>query len=184
MTVKLLPDEISRQIRNIYNGIRDYSGYCLNKSVCSNFCCTDEVPMSYVEFAYLSDFLHTKLPEEKVKEVLKQPKILRENIIVEGEKIYQLISLDGKNTYSCKILDDSGCIAYLARPFRCRTHIRDERTHIRDYKRGLCRPQGSEEIDHKSWRRVWRLDDSIQKPGKAKKENYIDFWAREIGLIS
>jgi hypothetical protein len=44
MAIKLLPDEISRQMKNIYNNMRDYRGYCLAKSRCQSVCCTEDTP--------------------------------------------------------------------------------------------------------------------------------------------
>jgi Fe-S-cluster containining protein len=128
--------------------------------------------MSYIEFAYMIDFLNANLPEQKVKDILtrKKTKINKDmctDLTKEGD------------VYYCKIMDNSACLGYPVRPFRCRGYLRDEKLH-------MCRPQGSVEIDNKSWRKIWRLDDSvtpIPKEKRAKKggrENDLDFWIKEI----
>jgi hypothetical protein len=169
MTAKLLPDEISKQMKNIYNNTRDYRGYCLDKTICQNVCCTDDTQMSCVEFAYMIDFLNASFPEQKVKEILTRERRRPKKMHVD---LSEELGLSGE-PYYCKILDDDGCLGYPARPFRCRGYLRDE-------KRGLCRPQGSVEIDNKSWRRIWRLDDSVAIPKRAERENDLDFWIKEI----
>ncbi len=184
MAPRLLPDGISRQMRNIYNNMKDYSGYCFDKGVCHSVCCTADTSMSYVEFAYMIDFLGANLAEREIKEILnsevRRPK-------ESYHDLSSLLGLGGDSSY-CKILDsDTGCLAYPARPFRCREYQRDDGM-------GMCRPQTSWERDMKSQRRIWRLDDSvtpIPEPKRAIKEmglieltgvreNNLGFWIKEI----
>ena len=164
MTMKLLPDEISRQMSKIYNNMRDYRGNCVDRRVCKGMCCLQNLSMSYVEFAYLADYLMQNFPEEKAREILTRDKT-------------PFIAQNGKLRHFCSIHEGADCLGYPARPFRCRSYIMDEK---RD-----CRPLGELEMDHKSWRRIWRLDSSIVPPGILEKENcikenYINFWVREV----
>lgn len=144
--------------------------------------------MSYIEFAYLIDFLNSNHPEEYVKEILTKELMVSPTIGID----LKLDDSDFEQNYYCRILVDGRCLAYEARPFRCRIYMRDD-------KMGLCRPLRhielvNEKDTNKSKRSIWNLNDSLDIPDEFKtkkrpitqgfvklaREETLDFWIREF----
>lgn len=159
MAGPLLNRRTRRAIESIYKKVDSLSSSCLEKDECLNSCCTHDVPMMYVEFAYLIDFLNKKLPEKQVKEMLAK------------EPVPQELSMTGGKY--CLILGENGCMAYPARPYRCRIYIRDE-------EGGLCRPLKTSEVDYSPygpWMKLAALNLGSGIPDELTEvEKDIGFW--------
>ena len=156
MAGTLLNRRTRRAIESAYKKVGNSSGPCMEKDECLNSCCTHDVPMMYVEFAYLIDFLNNKLPEKEVKEMLAK------------EPVPQELSMTGEKY--CLILGENGCMAYPARPYRCRIYIRDE-------EMGLCRPLKAHEVAHGPRRILTKLNLGSGIPDELTKvEKSLGFW--------
>ena len=171
---KLLTPDASRKMVNIYGKMRDWSADCLDLSVCHGVCCTDSATSTYIEFAYMIDFLaHNNVPESKIRDMLSKQRERQE-----------FFALDGSIHRRCQFFSENGdgCLVYSARPYVCRSY----RRYANDGKYGLCKPiEIAEAVDEiKFVRQLARLNRSVVPKGHKGEweliEKDIEFWAEQV----
>jgi Fe-S-cluster containining protein len=161
--------------------MRNYGGLCVPVEKCKAMCCIDNINLSYVEFAYLYDYLTEQAGKEGARELLTRDPRPMEAPDFPGARVVRFGERGETDAqHSCRLLgEDFRCQAYPARPLGCRMY-----KNTREGERPWCQYEHStghiSPENSKALRQTSRLLKSLDIPEEWKREESMNFWVERF----